>query len=629
MGFDKNKPETGIGIKKPNQVEYISKDEWEARIQSIAKAKRNIAWWAETFFKIVTLDKGLTSIKLYQKQKELLEFIAGNNRILTLASRQTGKTTTYTIFCLWYATLFQDKKIMICANKLQTAIEIMDRIRKAYENLPFWIKPGILTYNKGEIEFANGSVIRACSTSSSAARGSSCNCLIIDEMAFIPKNIIDDFFASVVPIVSSSKTSKIIAVSTPNGAEGLYYELWQKSNNGENEEGWMPFRIHWWEVPGRDEKWKQQQIATIGIEKWKQEYECDFLTSLTKRLIPDDIIDKYRMELAELKTKSKDFLNGKKQRVMSPDETKLFEFTMWHEFEPANTYVASGDVAEGGGGDSSVLYVWDITDLREIRMCAMFESDKVSLTEFAFITYKILSLYNKPYYICERNGVGAGYIDMLKINYQYENLVSEGKNGALGVYSHVSVKSKACLWARDMMTTEGFGFKIYNKALIEEMSTFVKKDTKGVYLSYTALAGAHDDHIMAFIWLCYILQSEIIEKYYIVCETFKSAIGNTYARIVKPLVMYTVQDIKKVSNDPMYQEFLDFKELVLNKLTHAMKLESNSMDNMNYMKHQDIYFGGSSSEPTWNNSQAAENNSIMNSAQGLNPNNRMPLFFIQ
>lgn len=296
MAYSKNTtPETGIGIKKPNQVEYITKDEWEARIQNIAHAKRDIAWWAETFFYIITLDKGLTKIKLYKKQKEMLEFIAHNNRILTLASRQTGKTTTYTIFCLWYATLFQDKKIMICANKLQTAIEIMDRIRKAYENLPFWIKPGILTYNKGEIEFANGSVIRACSTSSSAARGSSCNCLIIDEMAFIPKNIIDDFFASVVPIVSSSKTSKIIAVSTPNGAEGMYYDLWQKANLGESEEGWMPFRIYWWEVPGRDEKWKQQQIATIGIEKWKQEYECDFLTSLTKRLIPDDIIDKYRM----------------------------------------------------------------------------------------------------------------------------------------------------------------------------------------------------------------------------------------------------------------------------------------------------------------------------------------------
>lgn len=248
----------------------------------------------------------------------------------------------------------------------------MDRIRKAYENLPFWIKPGIMTYNKGEIEFANGSVIRACSTSSSAARGSSCNCLIIDEMAFIPKNIIDDFFASVVPIVSSSKNSKIIAVSTPNGAEGMYYDLWQKANTGDNVEGWMPFRIHWWEVPGRDEKWKQQQIATIGIEKWKQEYECDFLTSSTKRLIPDDIIEKYRIQLSEMKAQSKEFLDGKKQRVISPDETKLFEFTMWHEFDPACTYAASGDVSEGGGGDSSVLYIWDITDLREIRMCAKF-----------------------------------------------------------------------------------------------------------------------------------------------------------------------------------------------------------------------------------------------------------------
>ena len=186
MGVYKTQqPETGIGVKKPNQVEYISKNEWEARIQTIAKSKRDIGWWAEQFFHIITLDKGLTKIQLYPKQREMLQFIADNSRIITLASRQTGKTTTYTIFCLWYATLFQDKKIMICANKLATAIEIMDRIRKAYENLPHWIKPGILTYNKGEIEFANGSIIRACSTSSSAARGSSCNCITGDSKIYI------------------------------------------------------------------------------------------------------------------------------------------------------------------------------------------------------------------------------------------------------------------------------------------------------------------------------------------------------------------------------------------------------------------------------------------------------------
>lgn len=195
---------------------------------------------------------------------------------------------------------------MICANKLQTSIEIMDRIRRAYEQLPFWIKPGVLVYNKSEITFSNMSSIKAFSTSSSGARGSSGNVIIIDEMGFIPKNIIDDFFASVMPIISSSKKSKAIVVSTPNGASGLYYDLWQEALQNKrtgNKEGWQPFRIHWWDTGGiRDEAWKRQQIASIGIERWKQEYECDFLTSSTKKLIPDDIIEQYNMKLSEYKS---------------------------------------------------------------------------------------------------------------------------------------------------------------------------------------------------------------------------------------------------------------------------------------------------------------------------------------
>ena len=309
----------------------------------------------------------------------------------------------------------------------------------------------------------------------------------------------------------------------------------------------------------------------------------------------------------------------------------MFEFTMWHEFDPECTYAASGDVSEGNSGDDSVLYIWDITNLSDIRLCAKFASNKVSITEFAFITYKILALYNNPFYICERNGVGAGYIDMLRINYQYQNLVTEGKNNECGVFSHVSVKSKACLWARDMMTTDGFGFKLYDRDLIDEMSTFVKKDTKGVYISYTALANAHDDHIMAFIWLCYLLQSEIIEKYYFVCDTFKSSIGNTYAKIIKPQQAYTVQDVKKITNDPLYKEFLDFKEVILNKLSDAMKLELNEKDNFAYNSHSNIdpYFGGQmQTEPSWN-SPGYGYSSQLQSAQSLNPNNRMPMFFIQ
>ena len=536
-------------------------------------------------------------------------------------------TTTYTIFCLWYATLFADKKIMICANKLQTALEIMDRIRKAYENLPFYIKPGILTYNKGEIEFANGSVIRATSTSSSAARGTSCNCLVIDEMGFIPSGIIQEFWASVIPVVSSSKNSKIIIVSTPNGADGLYYDLWQQANSkNANPEGWQPFRIHWWEAGGiRDEQWKQQQIASIGLERWKQEFECDFLTSTTKRLIPDDILEKYRMALSEYKTRNSEFLKGKIQKIISEDETKLFEFTMWHEFEKDRTYAASGDIAAGGGGDFSVLYIWDITDLGNIRLCAKFDNDKISIPEFAYVTIKMLKLYGNPYYICERNGVGSGYIDILRCTYQYQKIVTEGKNNDYGVYSHVSIKSKACLWTRDMMTTQGFNFKIYDKDLIDEMSTFVKKDSKSAYITYTALDGAHDDHIMSFIWLCYILQSDIIEKYYLVCETFKDALGNTYAKTVLPIETYTSNDIQNITSDPMYKEFLDFKESVIKKIGENLDIEKQAAekDEFQFAKTFDPYFNDyDSSQNSFGYSKQLQ------SAQSLNPNNHMPRFYI-
>lgn len=629
MAFGKKEPETGIGVKRPNVVEQISREEFETRIKNIAHSKRDIVWWAENFFYIVTLDKGLSKIQLYQRQKELLECIANNNRIVTLASRQTGKTTTYTVFCLWYATLFPEKKIMICANKLQTAIEIMDRLRKAYEQLPFWIKPGILTYNKGEIEFANGSSIRACSTSSSAARGSSCNVIIIDEMAFIPKNIIDDFFASVIPIISSSKNSKAIIVSTPNGANGLYYDIWQAANSRDktkNKEGWTPFQIHWWETGGiRDEAWKQQQIATIGIERWKQEFECDFLTSSTKKLIPDDITEKYKMKMSEMRLQG--ILDGKKQKIMSEAEDKLYEFTMWHEFDKTRTYAASGDISEGVGGDSSVLYVWDVTDLRNITMCAMFESTTVSVVEFAFIISKILALYGNPYFIAERNGCSGGTLDSLRITYQYPRLVTEGKNREAGVFSHVTVKGKTCLWAREMLTTQGFGFTIYDKTLLDEWTTFVKKDTKGVHLVYQALPPAHDDHIMSFIWLCYLMQNDILEKYFQVCEVFTSTLGTVYARTLAPFKEYTAQEIQNISNDPLYKEFLEFKHDVQNKLGKALALQKNNDKNDVFQFQQptnDIYFGGYDDSPSWDGRQMMPlGNSIP-----LSPNNVRPTFYV-
>ena len=586
-------------VKKPNEpLQYSSKEEFEEMILAIAKSKRDIVWWAEHFFRIVSLNTGLGVIKLYDKQKDMLRHLVDHDRNIVLSSRQTGKTTTYTIFLLWLATLFPEKKIMVCANKLQTSIEIMDRLRIAYEYIPKFLKPGVTVYNKAEISFANKSTIRAFATSSSASRGFSAQVVVIDEMAFIPKNVIDEFFASVMPVVSSAKNSKVIVVSTPNGTSGLYYDIWQEANSKErskNKEGWSPFRVDWFEVPGRTEEWKEKQIASIGIQRWNQEFGNEFQSSSnTAKLIPDDKIEQFRKSLSDFK--SQNFL-PKKQRIVSQDEKELFEFDMWHEFEPQKTYAASMDISEGVGQDASVLYIWDITDLENIKMCAKFSDNRISLVQFAYVARKMLALYNDPPLAGERNGVSAGTMDSLRITYGYDNIVRENKKNEAGIYSHVTVKERACQWAKTMITTRGINFTIYDKELVDEMGIFCRKDTKGKHLIYEALPGSnsHDDHMMSFIWLTYILNPDIIDKYFVVCQTFADDFGNIYPKILQPLNAYTSESWRKIKDDPLYKDFLEFKEESKKHckiLQDAERKENeNDMFKFSGIRNHDDYFG--------------------------------------
>lgn len=133
----------------------------------------------------------------------------------------------------------------------------------------------------------------------------------------------------------------------------------------------------------------------------------------------------------------------------------------------------------------------------------------------------MLALYNNPWLAAERNGVSAGMLDSLRITYGYNNIIVDNKKREPGIYSHVQVKGKACLWTRDMLTSDAFGFTIYDKDLVEEMALFIKKDTKGMHNVYHAMPGpnSHDDHMLAFIWCLYILNGERVNDYFIVCDT--------------------------------------------------------------------------------------------------------------
>lgn len=164
-------------IKKPGFKEYISKEEWEYRIQEIAKCKRDIVYFAEHYFRVINLDKGLHVIQLYDVQKDFLRFLVDNNKVICCSGRQQGKSTIYCIYALWVATFFNEKKIMILANKAPTALELLGRIITAYEYLPFWIKQAAVEFNKSSVTFANMSCIKAFASSSDAARGFSANCV--------------------------------------------------------------------------------------------------------------------------------------------------------------------------------------------------------------------------------------------------------------------------------------------------------------------------------------------------------------------------------------------------------------------------------------------------------------------
>ena len=585
-------------VKKPGYIDRCSRVEAEFRVKETAKCKRDIIYFAEHYFRVINLDKGLHVIKLYDVQKEFLRFLVENNKVICVSGRQQGKSTIYCIYALWLATFFREKKIMILANKAATALELLGRIETAYEYLPMWLKGECVTFNKSELTFVNMSSIRAFSSSSDAARGFSANVCILDEFAFLQKNLADKLFTSMYPVISSSKNGKFIIVSTPNGVDNLYYDIWQQANSKEkdkNKEGWKPFTMYWWQVPGHDEKWKEKQIAAIGKQRFAQEFNNEFLANATShKLIPDDLIEKYRIKLSEYRALDKDFAKGKTQFIKNEAQDKLYEFTMWHEFNPEKTYLASGDCAEGTGLDSSVLYVWDVTDLSNIIQCAKFSSTEVSPVEFAFITSKILGLYNNPFYVCERNGIGGGYLDSLRITYNYPSIAYEGKNHEAGVFSHITVKERACVWAREMMTTIGFGWTIYDRDLIEEFPTFSRKDNKGVHMVYQALPPAHDDHIMAWIWACYLLHPDKVDNYFICCKTFTSVLEKVYPLLLQPLNDYVSRDVKKVIDDPMYKDFMSFKEEVQQKLGKALLEEKTANNNDQFLKQRsmrDPYFG--------------------------------------
>tara|TARA_R100001591_G_scaffold33198_1_gene44404 strand:- start:1786 stop:3438 length:1653 start_codon:yes stop_codon:yes gene_type:complete len=466
----------------------------QEQILEFVACRHDPVYFAEKYIKIVTLDHGLQPFAMYDFQKKLIQNFHENRFNICKMPRQTGKSTTVVSYLLHYAVFNDNVNIAILANKASTARDLLGRLQLAYENLPKWMQQGILAWNKGSLELENGSKILAASTSASAVRGGSYNVIFLDEFAFIPNHIADQFFASVYPTISSGQSTKVIIVSTPHGMNH-FYRMWHDAERSKNE--YVPTDVHWSEVPGRDDAWREQTIANTSEAQFKVEFECEFLGSVDTLIAPS----KLRNLIYENPIKRNAGLDVYEHPVEKHD------------------YVCTVDVARGVGNDYSAFVVIDITTFPH-KVVAKYRNNEIKPMLFPSIIYEVCKSYNNAFILCEVNDIGDQVASILNFDMEYENLLMcsmrgragqiigqgfSGKKTQLGVKMSKTVKKVGSLNLKTIIETDKLLFCDYD--ILSELTTFIQKSN-----SFEAEEGCNDDLAMCLVIYAWLVQSDYFKE---------------------------------------------------------------------------------------------------------------------
>jgi hypothetical protein len=477
-------------LKKANtQIEFT-----EENIREFMKCKEDPVYFANNYIKIVSLDEGLTQFHPYHFQEKLINNFHNNRFNICKMPRQTGKSTTVVSYLLHYAVFNDSVNIGILANKAATARELLGRLQTAYENLPKWMQQGIIAWNKGSLELENGSKILAASTSASAVRGMSFNILFLDEFAFVPNHVADSFFASVYPTITSGKNTKVIIVSTPHGMNH-FYRMWHDAEKQKNE--YIPTDVHWSEVPGRDEKWKETTIANTSEQQFKVEFECEFLGSVDTLIAPS----KLRTLIYDNPIQRNAGLD-----VYEPSKEK-------------HDYVMTVDVARGVGEDYSAFVVVDITEFPH-KVVAKYRNNDIKPMLFPNIIWEVAKSYNSAFVLCEVNDIGDQVASILQYDLEYQNLLMcsmrgragqivgqgfSGKKTQLGVKMSKTVKKVGSLNLKTLIEEDKLIFNDYE--IISELTTFISKHN-----SFEAEEGCNDDLAMCLVIYAWLVQMDYFKE---------------------------------------------------------------------------------------------------------------------
>ena len=478
-------------LKKANQ-----NIEWSPqRIQEWVKCSQDPIYFVETYMKIISLNKGLVNFEPYPYQKNMMKSFVDNRYTIVTTARQAGKSTTTCGFILWYIIFHSEKTVALLANKGETAREILGKVQLAYQHLPKWLQQGVKEWNKGSFVLENNSRVIASATSASAIRGYTINLLFIDEAAHIENW--EEFFTSVYPTISSGSESKIILVSTPNGLNH-FYSTWANAREGRN--GYNPILVNWRDVPGRDEKWKQETLAGMNfdVEKFNQEMECEFLGS------------------------SGTLIAGWKLKELVP-QTPVIQKEGMYQFKPPekkHVYIIVCDVSRGKGLDHSAFQIIDVTKMPYDEVC-VYRNNSVTPVDYADVIHRTAKAYNNAAVLVEINDIGEQVSHALHYDFGYENILFtensgragkqvtagfSGRTADKGIRTTKIVKSIGCSMLK--LLIEQNQLIINDFHTINELSTFSKKGN-----SYEAEPGKHDDLVMCLVLFAWLSEQQYFKDY--------------------------------------------------------------------------------------------------------------------
>ena len=470
--------------------ESVKLEMWQ--LQEIERCTKDPIYFIRHYVYINTKDEGTQLMKTYPFQDEAIRRFLKYRFNINRWSRQVCKSTIVRAFILWYAMFHEDQLIAMLANKLMLAKEQLQLLRESYLNLPFWLQPGVKLWNKMSIQFANGCRIIIAASSSDGIRGFSPNLLYLDEFAFLRPGMADEFMASVFPTISSGKKTRVIITSTPAGMNH-FYRMWEDAVDEATatahdlQAKYVRSTVLWNEVPGRDEQWGLDEKLRCGEERFRQEYECEFIGSAVtlidyrtlQHLHPDKpmahprIPDDYQLRIYG--------------RPLNPQQMEMDE----------SVYIAALDTGYGMRQDYHVLQILYAKSSTKLEQVLTLSSNSVTVEDFCAVSFALLRKYHFPALTIEYNGgSGALAYQTMTAALQYPNMV-DYDSYFRGMYSTTTTKSQAVMLLKTYIQKNYL--LIHDEKTINELMSFTRptKNTWG------ASGGNHDDHVTSLYWAVY------------------------------------------------------------------------------------------------------------------------------